>query len=228
LDSANLTLFAGLFLLLYNAYGRTLKYLDVYSKIDLIKDLLYEVLIIGLEIGIYRFTYTTSQKKHKQDKEKIHRLEQENQELEEKKKELSVLYEQVKSKTIDSQEAIDTAQNIIERIQNSIFKQQETYKSDEVSTDTDNDDNAKNDMTSKIHLTKREKEVLLLLVQGLLNKEIADRLGIAVGRVNNIVKHIFTKTKVTNKTQLAVFAIKYGLVDINEINIETLKDDNDD
>lgn len=68
----------------------------------------------------------------------------------------------------------------------------------------------------KIHskLTKREVDVLKLITQGLLNKEIADRLCISEKTVKNHVSNIFKKIEVSDRTQAAVYAIKNNIVDI--------------
>lgn len=63
-------------------------------------------------------------------------------------------------------------------------------------------------------LTKREVEVLKLITQGLLNKEIADQLCISEKTVKNHVSNIFKKIEVSDRTQAAVYAIKNNIVDI--------------
>jgi len=63
-------------------------------------------------------------------------------------------------------------------------------------------------------LTKREVEVLKLITEGLLNKEIAHRLCISEKTVKNHVSNIFKKIKVSDRTQAAVFAIKNRIVEI--------------
>lgn len=63
-------------------------------------------------------------------------------------------------------------------------------------------------------LTKREVEVLKLITQGLLNKEIADLLCISEKTVKNHVSNIFKKIEVSDRTQAAVYAIKNNIVDI--------------
>ncbi|MCX6316306.1 MAG: response regulator transcription factor [Bacteroidetes bacterium] len=50
-------------------------------------------------------------------------------------------------------------------------------------------------------LTPKEKEILLLLSEGLLYKEIADRLSIATGTVKQHIHHIYEKLHVSNKTE---------------------------
>jgi DNA-binding NarL/FixJ family response regulator len=61
-------------------------------------------------------------------------------------------------------------------------------------------------------LSEREREVLVMLAQGIPNKEIADRLRIAEGTVKNHVSNILGKLQVQNRTQAANFARKQGLV----------------
>lgn len=45
-------------------------------------------------------------------------------------------------------------------------------------------------------LSKREREVLSLMKEGLLNKQIADKLDINEQTVKNHVTHIYTKLRV--------------------------------
>ena len=61
-------------------------------------------------------------------------------------------------------------------------------------------------------LTKREIEVLILLSEGLFNKEIAYKLDISERTVKNHISNIFKKINVSDRTQAAVFAIKNSLV----------------
>lgn len=63
-------------------------------------------------------------------------------------------------------------------------------------------------------LTKREIEVLKLVANGMLNKEIAATLSISERTVKNHVSNIFRKIEVSDRTQAAVFAIKNNLIDI--------------
>lgn len=63
-------------------------------------------------------------------------------------------------------------------------------------------------------LTKREIEVLKLITQGLLNKEIADTLCISEKTVKNHVSNIFKKIEVSDRTQAAVYAIKNNIVNL--------------
>jgi two-component system, NarL family, nitrate/nitrite response regulator NarL len=58
-------------------------------------------------------------------------------------------------------------------------------------------------------LTSREKEILLLIAEGLTNKHLAERLYIAENTVKNHIKNILVKLELENRVQLAAFAIKY-------------------
>lgn len=61
-------------------------------------------------------------------------------------------------------------------------------------------------------LSEREREILVLLAQGVPNKEIAGKLFIAEGTVKNHVSNILGKLQVDNRTQAADIARKRGLV----------------
>lgn len=64
------------------------------------------------------------------------------------------------------------------------------------------------------NLTKRELEVLILVSEGMFNKEIADKLAISERTVKNHISNIFKKIDVADRTQAAVFAIKNSLIHI--------------
>jgi RNA polymerase sigma factor (sigma-70 family) len=61
-------------------------------------------------------------------------------------------------------------------------------------------------------VSEREREVLVLLAQGLSNREIAERLVISEGTVKNHVSNILDKLQAENRTQAAEIARKYGLI----------------
>ena len=54
----------------------------------------------------------------------------------------------------------------------------------------------------KYDITPREKEVIELLIEGKLNKEIGLQLNIAENTVKNIINKIYEKTEVKNKVEL--------------------------
>lgn len=66
-------------------------------------------------------------------------------------------------------------------------------------------------------LSAREKEVLILIVKGLINKEIAEKLKISTPTVifhrNNICEKLGTRSI----GKLTVYAVLAGLIDISEI-----------
>ncbi len=61
-------------------------------------------------------------------------------------------------------------------------------------------------------LTAREGDVLRLVVEGLANKQIAQRLGIGEKTVKTHVSRVLGKLGVADRTQAAVLAIREGLV----------------
>jgi DNA-binding NarL/FixJ family response regulator len=65
-------------------------------------------------------------------------------------------------------------------------------------------------------LTAREAEILRLVARGLLNKEIAWRLGIAPKTVGNHVEHIYAKIGVSSRAAAGLFATEHGLLTVGE------------
>lgn len=56
-------------------------------------------------------------------------------------------------------------------------------------------------------LSPREKQVIDLVSQGQLNKQIAAQLHLTEGTVKEYLNRIFRKMDVTNRTELAVWAV---------------------
>jgi NarL family two-component system response regulator LiaR len=65
------------------------------------------------------------------------------------------------------------------------------------------------------NLSEREQDVLKLLAQGLSNADIAQQLFLTEGTVRNYTSEIFKKLGVSDRTQAAIIALKYGLVELN-------------
>jgi DNA-binding NarL/FixJ family response regulator len=63
-----------------------------------------------------------------------------------------------------------------------------------------------------VRLSKREQEVLRLLVEGRSNEKIGEGLAIDAGTARNHVSHILVKLGVDNRVQAAVRAVREGLV----------------
>jgi DNA-binding NarL/FixJ family response regulator len=62
-------------------------------------------------------------------------------------------------------------------------------------------------------LTPREHDVLLLVAEGLTNKEIGGRLSITEDTVKKHVQNIIWKLRAADRTQAAIMALKLGLLE---------------
>ena len=71
-------------------------------------------------------------------------------------------------------------------------------------------------------LSPRELDVVRLLIAGHNNHEIAQSLGLSQRTVHAHLSNAMRKTGTTTRTQLAVYALRAGLVPLAPI------DDNDD
>ena len=71
-------------------------------------------------------------------------------------------------------------------------------------------------LTQKI-LSDREIEVMSLIVQGFINKEIADKLNIGLATVITHRKNIMDKLGIKSVSALTIYAVMHGYVDINKI-----------
>lgn len=67
-------------------------------------------------------------------------------------------------------------------------------------------------------LTEREREVLMCLVEGLSNKEIAERLFISDKTVKIHVSKIFKKFDVKSRSQVVIYAVQKQLVPMPPAN----------
>ncbi len=66
-------------------------------------------------------------------------------------------------------------------------------------------------------LSDREIEVMALIVQGYINKEIADQLNISLSTVITHRKNIMDKLGMKSVSALTIYAVMHGYVDINKI-----------
>jgi DNA-binding NarL/FixJ family response regulator len=62
-------------------------------------------------------------------------------------------------------------------------------------------------------LTPREHDVLLLVAEGMTNKEIGGRLSITEDTVKKHVQNIIWKLRAADRTQAAIMALKLGLLE---------------
>ncbi len=69
---------------------------------------------------------------------------------------------------------------------------------------------------SHYNLSERERTVLRMLAQGYSNADIAQNLYLTEGTVRNYTSEIFKKLGVSDRTQAAILALKYHLVDLDE------------
>jgi len=69
------------------------------------------------------------------------------------------------------------------------------------------------------NLTKREIEVLTGLVNGMMNKEIADSLNISIHTVVRHRKNITMKTGIRSQSGLTIYAISKKIVSIEDLEI---------
>jgi two-component system nitrate/nitrite response regulator NarL len=61
-------------------------------------------------------------------------------------------------------------------------------------------------------LTPREKEILLCIATGETNREISEALFISENTVKNHIKNILEKLHLSNRVQLAAYAVRHGLI----------------
>ena len=77
----------------------------------------------------------------------------------------------------------------------------------------------KNGPSSSETLSDREKEVIISLVQGMSNKEIASHLDISVNTVITHRRNIARKLQIHSPAGLTIYAIVGGLIDINAVKL---------
>ncbi len=66
-------------------------------------------------------------------------------------------------------------------------------------------------------LTERELEVIRALAQGMSDRQIAQSLGISEKTVRNHTSNIYRKLHIFDRTQAVIYAIRRGLVDVDEL-----------
>jgi len=68
-------------------------------------------------------------------------------------------------------------------------------------------------------LSEREKEVLRQLAHGRTNQEIAQELHVSAETVKTHVGNILSKLQLSHRTQAVVYALKQGLVSLDDVEI---------
>jgi DNA-binding NarL/FixJ family response regulator len=61
-------------------------------------------------------------------------------------------------------------------------------------------------------LSERELQILLLVAQGLSNRQIAGQLDISDNTVKVHVRNIFAKINVALRTEASLYAVRHGLL----------------
>lgn len=112
-------------------------------------------------------------------------------------------------KDIDSEELILTIKSIAKGLR-VMHKNAYDLVLKKLDNNGENSGNASD--LSAFGLTEREKEIIKLIVIGKSNKEIASNLYLTEGSIRNMVSSILYKTKLKDRTQLAVFAMKHNIV----------------
>jgi len=79
-------------------------------------------------------------------------------------------------------------------------------------SETDTPDKKQATGSAKVSVTRRQQEILFLLSQGLLNKQIAYELSISTNTVKAHLHEIFKQLNVKNRTAAVQTAYNYGLV----------------
>ena len=64
---------------------------------------------------------------------------------------------------------------------------------------------------SEFDLSPREREIVAALAEGLSNREMAERFGLSEVTVKHHLNSIFDKCGVSNRLELALFALRHGL-----------------
>lgn len=65
---------------------------------------------------------------------------------------------------------------------------------------------------SKYGLTSKELEIVKYIAEGLNNKEIAEEVFLSEGTIKNNITNILSKLRLRDRTQIAIFAFKNGIV----------------
>lgn len=68
-------------------------------------------------------------------------------------------------------------------------------------------------------VTRREKEIAILIAHGYSNDEIGRKLWITLDTVKRHISRIFIATGAKNRVQVAIWALKQGLVSLDDIRL---------
>jgi len=71
--------------------------------------------------------------------------------------------------------------------------------------------NTGDQQTGEFDLSPREREIVAALAEGLSNREMAQRFGLSEVTIKHHLNSIFDKCGVSNRLELALFALRHGL-----------------
>ena len=67
--------------------------------------------------------------------------------------------------------------------------------------------------TPAMLLTRRELQIVAAIVEGASNKDIGQQFGLSEQTVKNHLSHIFDKVGVSNRLELALYAVHHKLLE---------------
>ena len=74
------------------------------------------------------------------------------------------------------------------------------------------------DKTNKCHFfSNMERMIIEYIARGLSDEQIAQQFQFSTGTITNYVSAIKRKTNLKNRTQIAVYSLVYGLIDLNQV-----------
>ena len=64
----------------------------------------------------------------------------------------------------------------------------------------------------KYNFSEKELKIIKLIAEGLTNKEISEKIYLSEGTIKNNITNILAKSNLRDRTQIAIFAFKNGIV----------------
>lgn len=71
----------------------------------------------------------------------------------------------------------------------------------------------------EVALSEREQDVLRQLALGLTNREIAEAMMVSPETIKTHVGNILTKLHLAHRTQAVIYALKYGIISLDDIDL---------
>lgn len=88
-----------------------------------------------------------------------------------------------------------------------------------IPADTDDEAEKNLPLQETEQLSQREKEIVICVVKGMTNKEIADRLFLSIHTVNTHRRNIARKLEIHSAAGLTIYAIVNKLVELSEVKL---------